>query len=84
MRRDERPKAPAQDVMGGVTREGSGKTGRPTPRLVITVELEEMPTASLVAQTHEDELRLRRLLDGPAVRRRLHEFVDDLLDDLAA
>jgi len=58
------------------------RSERPTPRLVITCELEELPVADLSADSVEDEIRLRRWLDRAGVRQRLHEHLEDVLDEL--
>jgi hypothetical protein len=54
------------------------------PRLELVLELEELPHVRLFAETHEDELRLRRWLSHPASRQRLRDAVADALDELEA
>jgi hypothetical protein len=46
--------------------------------------LEDLPTVRLVAETLEDEIRLRRWLRSTAAKRRLFDALLDGLDDLAA
>jgi hypothetical protein len=63
--------------------EGSN-TRRRAPALHLAIAFEELPIIRLVADTYEDEVRMRRWLASPAVRRRLFDAMLDGLDDLAA
>jgi hypothetical protein len=56
--------------------------GRP-PQLVVIVELEELPQLRIVADTFEDEMRLRHWLAQHATRRRLQEALLDALEQPA-
>jgi hypothetical protein len=56
---------------------------RRAPELHLAVALEELPVIRLVAETHEDEVRLRRWLARPAARRRLFDALLDGLNELA-
>jgi hypothetical protein len=51
---------------------------------VITLELEGSPTVRIAADSHEDELRLRKWLQSAGVHGRLLDAVLDGLDELAA
>jgi len=66
------------------TVDSSTGAGRRPPALQFVVELEELPAWRVIADCHEDELRLRRWLRNPAVRRRFLDALLDGLDDLAA
>lgn len=57
--------------------------GRPAPRLVVVLELEDSPRVELRSETREDELRLRTWLGSALTRRRLSGFVERILDELA-
>jgi len=57
---------------------------RRPPELHLTMGLEDLPTVRLVAETLEDEIRLRRWLRSTAAKRRLFDALLDGLDDLAA
>lgn len=62
----------------------SGRGVQRAPELVVAVTLEELPTFRIVADSLEDELRLRRWLRSPGARRRLLDAVLDSLAELAA
>ena len=62
----------------------SGLGQRRAPELIFAVALEELPTFRIVADSLEDELRLRRWLRSPGARRRLLDAVLDGLAELAA
>ena len=57
---------------------------RRAPGLHLEVALEELPVIRLVAESLEDEVRLRRWLASPAARRRLFNAMLDGLNELAA
>lgn len=62
-----------------------GTTGRRrVPELHLVVALEELPVVRVVADSLEDELRLRRWLRSQAARRRLFDALLDGLDEFAA
>jgi hypothetical protein len=52
------------------------------PALRIVLELEQLPELRLLADSAEDELRLRAWLRRSDVLRRLPELLERLLDDL--
>lgn len=54
-----------------------------TPEIVVSVALEGTPAAFLVAESREDEIRLRTWLACPAARRRLLDSLEATLDRLA-
>lgn len=62
----------------------SSTSRRRAPELQLAIALEELPVIRLVADTYEDEVRLRRWLASPAARRRLLDAMLDGLDELAA
>jgi hypothetical protein len=65
--------------------EGSSAAGlQRAPELLFAVTLEGLPTMRIVADSFEDELRLRRWLRSPGSRRRLLDAVLDGLNELAA
>jgi hypothetical protein len=53
------------------------------PQLVIVVELEELPRLRLVANSYEDEWRLRSWLACRATRRGLVDALLDAFEDAA-
>jgi hypothetical protein len=56
--------------------------GRRPPRLCIDLELEQPGIVALLAETYEDELRLRAWLRRSPQFRRLPELIERLLADL--
>ncbi len=56
--------------------------GHRPPWLLVTLALEQPGRISLVAESYEDELRLRSWLRRSAAFRRLPALLDRLLDDL--
>jgi hypothetical protein len=54
------------------------------PKLLFAVTLEELPTFRIVADSLEDELRLRRWLRSSGARRRLLDALLDGLDEIGA
>jgi hypothetical protein len=54
------------------------------PRLIVVVELEELPIVRIDAETFEDEQRLRAWLENDAVQIRVLDTVADALDALEA
>jgi hypothetical protein len=67
----------ARTTLGSLPRPSEGRT---PPRLEIVVELEELPRLRLVADTFEDEQRLRGWLAHGATRNRLRDAVLDALE----
>jgi hypothetical protein len=59
------------------------KADKRPPQLVIVVELEELPRLQVVADTFEDEQRLRRWLAHRSTRRRLADALLDALEEAA-
>lgn len=50
------------------------------PGFEMRADLEELPHFSINASREDDELRVRRALAAPAVRRRLVDALQDFLD----
>lgn len=55
---------------------------RRQPRFVVVVPIEGRPRLYVIADSREDELRLRGWLRRAAVFRQLPQLVDQLLDNL--
>jgi hypothetical protein len=56
---------------------------RPAPKLEVVLRLEEEPQARIVADTDEDEERLRAWLKRPETRFRLLDVLLDQFDQLS-
>ena len=74
--------SPKEGSRSGLTRSLGKLIGYRGPRLVLDAMLEEFPRVRIEAVSYEDQQRLRAWLSRPAVRRRLHEVIDDVLDEL--
>lgn len=79
---DPSPRRGSEKTSGRRHSESSHEYGRLVPRLVLTAELEELPSAQMVAETYEGQTELVLWLTRTSVRRRLHEHLDDVLDAL--
>jgi hypothetical protein len=76
--------APSAYIQIAASNGSSGSGAHRAPELLIAVAVEELPTFRIVADSLEDELRLRRWLRTPGARRRLLDAVLDGLDEIAA
>jgi hypothetical protein len=80
----ERPSRGRSETSGRRPHERSPEVGRRTPRLVIVVELEELPVVRIDADSAEDQARIVEWGSRSNTARRLGEAVADVLDELRA
>jgi len=73
---------PVFATVGPILAREAGFSVRCPPRLILVVELEELPRARVDAMLEEDELRLRHWLAQPTVRDRLTDCLEDALSEL--
>jgi hypothetical protein len=57
---------------------------RRPPRLVLVIELEELPRVQVDAETFEDERRLLAWLSSPKTHRRLADAMADAVERVAS
>jgi hypothetical protein len=76
--------APSATIQIAASESSSDLGGRRATELLFAVTLEELPTFRIVADSFEDELRLRHWLRSPGARRRLLDAVLDGLAEIAA